>query len=405
MNAVAPLRSPAFRRYLLGQVPSVTCSWIQVVALSWTVVDRYPMALGWVVALQFAPSIVLGPWFGALTDRSDRKAILMVAEGGLGLVAAGYAIAAATNVLTLPLICVLAAAWGVINALDTPARQSLVPLLVDRAHVASASALAGIVLLLGMTAGSALGAALVASAGAAAAFALNAASFLFDVVVLATIRAGTSVRVGRSRRQMRDGLAYVWGSPRLRRPLLALAVIATFAFTIQVSVPILLRTTFAGGPALVGAGFTAVTAGGLAGAAVAAARGAPGSRSLRRAGTAMAAAMTVCVVAPTVPIVLAALTGIGFAWSLLIASTVAILQTAEPSMMGRVMSWFAFVLVGGLAAGGPIAGAVAVLAGPRAPFVLGAVAAAAAIAIVRPGRAPSGLSPAVAATDAEPVRG
>jgi hypothetical protein len=54
-QAVAPLSSPAFRRYLAGQLPSVTCSWAQVVALSWVVVDLDRHALGWVVALQFLP--------------------------------------------------------------------------------------------------------------------------------------------------------------------------------------------------------------------------------------------------------------------------------------------------------------------------------------------------------------
>ena len=52
-EAVAPLSSPAFRRYLAGQLPSVTCSWAQVVALSWVVVEVDRRALGWVVALQF----------------------------------------------------------------------------------------------------------------------------------------------------------------------------------------------------------------------------------------------------------------------------------------------------------------------------------------------------------------
>src|SRR5687767_1375070 len=149
MTGFAALRSPAFRRYLIGQVPSVTCTWIQVVALSWIVVDRDPTALGWVVALQFAPTLLLGPWFGAVTDRHDRRRLLMLAEAGLGLVAAAYAVAAATDRLTLPLIYGLAAAWGIINALDTPARQALIPALVQREHLASASALTGIVLLSG----------------------------------------------------------------------------------------------------------------------------------------------------------------------------------------------------------------------------------------------------------------
>jgi len=298
-------------------------------------------------------------------------------------VAAGYALAAATDRLTLPLIYLLAAFWGVINALDTPARRALVPMLVTADQTASASALTGIVLLLGMTAGSALGAGLLAAAGAAVTFAINAASFLVDVALLHTIRVGASPRIPRAPGQMREGLAYVWRTPRLRMPLLGLAILATLAFTVQVSAPILLRTSFAGGPSLVGAAFTAITAGGLAGA-VRAGRGTPGPRHLRQASAVMTAALVTTAVAPTVPVVLAGLAGIGFAWSVFIASTVTILQTAEPPLMGRVMSWLAVVLIGGTAAGGPLAGSVAGLAGPRAPFILGAAAAVAAGAITGP---------------------
>jgi MFS family permease len=378
------LRSAAFRRYLIGQLPSVTCSWAQVVALSWTVVDRAPAALGWVVALQFTPSLVLGPWFGTLADRYDRKRILMLAETGLGIIATGYAVAAATGRLTLPLICLLATLWGVVNALDTPARRALVPMLVPAAQAASAAALTGVVLLLGMTAGSALGAGLVAAAGPAVAFGVNAASFGLDVALLATIRTGPSPRVAPARGQMREGLAYVWRTPRLRMPLLALALLATLAFTVQVSAPILLRTSFGAGPPLVGAAFTASTAGGLAGALVATGRTTPGPRRLRLASALMAAALIVTAAAPAVPVALAGLAGIGFSWSLFIASAIATLQTAEPSLLGRVMSWLAVVLIGGTAAGGPLAGTVDALSGPRTPFVVGAVAALAAASIVRP---------------------
>ena len=390
--AVAPLSSPAFRRYLAGQLPSVTCSWAQVVALSWVVVGLDRRALGWVVALQFLPSLVLGPWFGAVADRHDRRRLLMLAESGLGLVALAYALTSAAGVLTLPMIYVLATAWGVINALDTPARRALLPALVTPDRAASASALAGTVLLLGMTAGSALGGAMVATAGATAAFAVNAASFLADVVLLHTIRPGPSPLVRRAPRQVREGLGYVWHTPVLRAPLLTLAVIGTLAFTMQVSVPLLIRASFAGGPSLIGTAFTAVTAGSLAGALIAAARGTPGPRTIALAAAIMAGAMSVTAAAPTVPAALAGLAGVGLAWSLVLVSVIAVLQSADPRMLGRVMSLFAVVLLGGTAAGGPIAASVATTIGPRAPFLVGATAAVAAVIITQPRRhmAPAG---------------
>jgi MFS family permease len=392
-TAVAPLSSPAFRRYLAGQLPSVTCSWAQVVALTWVVVELDRRALGWVVALQFLPSLVLGPWFGAVADRHDRRRLLMLAESGLGLVALAYALASAADALTMPLIYLLASLWGVINALDTPARRALLPALVTPDRAASASALAGTALLIGMTAGSALGGTLVATIGATAAFGVNAASFLADVVLLHTIRPGISPLANRAPRQVREGLAYVWHTPVLRAPLLALAVIGTLAFTMQVSVPTLIRASFGGGPSLIGAALTAVTAGSLAGALIGAARSAPGSRTIALAAAIMAGSMVVTAVAPTVPAVLAGLAGIGLAWSLVLVSVIAVLQSADPRMLGRVMSLFAVVLLGGNAAGGPIAATLATSIGPRTPFILGAAAALAAVAITTNHRTEPGMAP------------
>jgi MFS family permease len=379
--AAAPLRSAPFRRYLLGQLPSLTGSWAQVVALSWRVESLDPKALGWVVALQFLPSLVLGPWFGVVADRHDRRRLLILAESGLGLVATAYALASLTGALTLPVIYVLATAWGVINALDTPARRALVPALVPTDQAASASALTGTVLLIGMTAGSALGGALVASAGVTAAFTVNAASFLADVAVLSTIRSRTSPRVNRAPRQVREGLSYVAHTPGLRAPLLALALIATLAFTMQVSVPTLVHQSFAGRPAQLGAALAALAAGSLAGTLIRAARGMPGPRTLPLATAIMASGLAVTAVAPVMPAALAGLAIVGIGWSTFLSTTIATLQSADPRMLGRVMSLFAVVLLGGTSAGAPVASTLAAELGPRAPFFAGTAAAIAALAI------------------------
>jgi MFS family permease len=380
-RAVAPLSSAPFRRYLLGQLPSLTGSWAQVVALSWWVESHDPKALGSVVALQFLPSLVLGPWFGVVADRHDRRRLLMLAESGLGLVAVAYALASQAGVLTLPVIYVLATAWGVINALDTPARRALVPALVPPDQAASASALTGTALLIGMTAGSALGGALVAVAGVTAAFAVNAASFLADVAVLSTIRAGRSPQVRRAPGQVREGLSYVAHTPELRMPLLALALIATLAFTMQVSVPTLVHQSFAGGPAQLGAALTVLAVGSLTGTLVRAARGMPGPRALPLAAAIMACGLAATAIAPVLPAALAGLATIGIGWSCFLGTTIATLQSADPRMLGRVMSLFALVLLGGASAGAPVASFLATSFGPRTPFFTGTAAAIAALAI------------------------
>ncbi|WP_436499088.1 MFS transporter [Actinokineospora sp. HUAS TT18] len=366
--AIRALRVRSFRVYVLGQLPSVTCSWAQVVALAWVVVELDPRALGWVVALQFLPSVLFGPWFGAVVDRHDRRRLLILAEAGLGLVALYFALAD----LTLPLIYVLAGVWGVVNALDTPARRALVPMLVPADLAASASALTGTVLLVGMTTGTAIGAAMITTVGVSATFGLNALSFLLDIVLLLTIRVPESPRVRRAPGQIREGLRYVWRTPVLRGAMVVLGTIGTFAFTVQVSVPTLVRD---GGAGLVGTAFTVLTAGGLVGTVAAAVHGRPGPRMLPWATLLMAASSGLTAAAPVAPVVLVGIGGIGLAWSLIIAAVIATLQTADPSMTGRVMALFSAVLLGGTACGGPVAATLADVAGPRAPFVVGAAAA------------------------------
>jgi MFS family permease len=379
---LAALWSPAFRRYLIGQVPSVTCSWIQVVALATVVVQIDAPALGWVVALQFLPSLVLGPWCGALVDRHDRRRLLMVAEAGLGLVAVAFAVASAVDGLSLGLICALATVWGLFNALDTPARRALIPTLVAPAQAARASSLAATGMLIGMASGSALGAILVAHAGPALAFAVNALSFAADVAILAGIRVAPAPRVPRARGQIRDGLRYVLRTRALRDPLSQLAVVATLGFGVQVSVPVYVRSVLGGGPALIGAALTAVTVGSLTGALAAVVRGAPGPATTSRTTLAMAVALTTTAVAPDRLFAFLGFVGVGLTWSLLLAMVVARLQQADAAMMGRVMSLFATVLIGGMAIGGPIVAVEITYAGPRAPFLIGAGAAALTVGLV-----------------------
>lgn len=367
----------AFRLYLAGQLPSVVCSWAQVVAVTVVTLRLDAALLGWVVAVQFLPSLLLGPYFGVVADRHDRRVLLLAAEAGLGLVAAGYALASFTGGLTLPVLFVLAAAWGVLNALDTPARRALIPALMPNAPARSA-ALSGVVLLTGMTTGSALGGWLTATSGPGWVFAVNASSFAADVAILYLLGrlVSGSPSVPRAPRQVRDGIRYVIETPGLRAPIVALAVIGTFAITFQVSIPLLITDTFDAGAGRVGEAFAAVSGGSLAGAVWVAVR--PPQRSIAApAAAALATCCAVVAVAPTFIAALGCLALVGASWSVYLTATIAVLQGADPRYLGRVMSLFAVLLIGSTPVGGPVAGVLASALDPRAPFVLAAAAAAA----------------------------
>jgi hypothetical protein len=86
----------------------------------------------------------------------------------------------------------------------------------------------------------------------------------------------------------------------------------------------------------------------------------------------MAAALVVTALSPYASIAILGLVGVGFSWAYLVGTVLAILQTSEPMLMGRVMSLFGVVLLGGTTIGGPLAAAMTAVAGCRTPFIVGA---------------------------------
>jgi MFS family permease len=196
-------------------------------------------------------------------------------------------------------------------------------------------------------------------------------------------------------------------TPKLRAPLLALGLITTLAFTTRVSVPNLVHQSFAGGPAQLGDALTALAAGSLTGTLACAARGMAGPRALPLAAAIMACGLAATAVAPGLPAALTGLAIVGIGWSYFLGTTIALLQSADPGMLGRVMSLFAVVLLGGASAGAPVASFLAASLGPRTPFFAGTAAAIAAMAVAvgatRTGTQPSREEPAaVMVADKDP---
>lgn len=368
------LRAPYVRRYYTGQLLSVTCSWVQVVAVTSFVVDRDPGALGLVVTVQFLP-MLLAPWFGALADRVDRRNILIAGEFALGVVALSYAALAATGTITVRWVALVATVWGVVNALDTPARQAFLTDLVPTAEAGRAVSLGGTVLLSAMTAGSAAGALLYGQVGLTVCCLVNAASFFADAALLATIRSRRASAAAARRGAVRDGLRYVRTTPEVAGPLAGLAVAGTLTFTFPFSVPVLSTAIDVPVGTLLAAGM----GGSLLGMLVASGRG---SDRVGWWAVGLGVSSAAVVVAPGRLGALAAVAVLGMAWSLFLAAVLTTLyQRTSPTMMGRVMAVFGMLLIGSTPVGTPIAATLADVAGPRAPFALGAVAAFAAAAL------------------------
>ena len=106
---------------------------MQFIAQDWLVLELTetpPSALGIVTALQFTPVLLLTLYGGKLADRHDKRRLLIGANAAFSVLALGLGLLVATGTVTLGWVFVFAALMGVVNAIETPVRQSFVSELV-----------------------------------------------------------------------------------------------------------------------------------------------------------------------------------------------------------------------------------------------------------------------------------
>ena len=178
-----------FGPYVVGQWLSNTGNWFHNVAIGIVVFQATGSStlVGLVGGLQYAFTLVLAPWAGQLSDRLDRRRLLVGAQlSGLGG-AVGLAVLLAfvdpSPGLVWP-IALFTCFIGAGYAIGLPTLQAYVPSLVPRRDLAQAIALNSVTFNLARAIGPALAGGLVAAAGAALAFGVNATTFAIFLGVL-----------------------------------------------------------------------------------------------------------------------------------------------------------------------------------------------------------------------------
>src|SRR5438067_2167827 len=128
------LRVRNYRLYFIGQVVSLTGTWMQSVAQAWLVLSLTGsgVALGLTTALQFGPILLAGPWGGVLADRSDKRKLLVATQTASALLALTLGLLVVTGAVRLWMVYVLAFLLGSVTLVDMPTRQSFVMEMVGR---------------------------------------------------------------------------------------------------------------------------------------------------------------------------------------------------------------------------------------------------------------------------------
>ena len=237
-QAAALLRRGLFARYMLGEAISMTGTWMQLMAQSWvmTTLTNSAMMLGMVNFAVGIPMIALSLLGGSAADRGDKRTILLVTQ----VIQIAFALLVGRLVATgqIQIWHLLAVAFllGISNAFELPAASALVPELVGKDQVATAIAVDRALFHGTRLIGPALAGLVIGVWGEAAAFYLNAASYVALIIALLTLHPrarGTDAEESQRRSGFKEGLAYVRADPP------TLAMIALLAFTTVFVFPVL----------------------------------------------------------------------------------------------------------------------------------------------------------------------
>jgi MFS family permease len=366
-----------FRLFYIGQLISVTGTWMQTVAAGWLVLELTdsPLALGLVTVARTLPVLLLSFLGGTLADKVERRRLLLVANAAAAVISTVLAVLTASGQIEVAGVVLLSLLLGITFAFEMPARQSWIVELTGPRHLANAIALNSLLFNAARIVGPALAGLIVAAFGPATAFALNALSFIPVIGVLLVIRPAPIVRPPlEGRRALADVAAYLRVETPVALMLALLAANTTFASGYIVLAPALAAELGRGAEGL-GFLMAAAGAGAVAAGLVLAAAGLrmARARTLFLSGLALGALVAGIGLSGAYLLTLLLLLGLGFAMVSYTATSNTLIQTVVPEVLrGRVMSLYVTVMVGMMPANGLFAGVVAERFGVRAAFVAGA---------------------------------
>jgi MFS family permease len=382
------LGTPNYRLWFGGALVSNVGTWMQRTAQDWIVLteltDHDAAAVGIVMALQFGPMLVLSPYAGLIADRYDKRKVLMLTQGIMGMLGLALGLIVLTGVAELWHVYGFALLLGIASAMDAPARQSFVSELVSDDNLSNAVALNSASFSAARMIGPAVAGVLIALIGSGWVFLLNALSFLAVLGSLRRMRTDTLRPVSQASRsggQLREGFRYVAGRPDIVIILVIVFLVGTFGYNFPIFTSTMATVEFGAGAEAFGLLSTFLAFGSVTGALLSARRDRPRMRTVFLGAGLFGLATLLAAFAPSYWLFAAALTVVGVMSQVLMTAANSMVQlTTDPVMRGRVMALYMAIFVGGTPLGAPIVGWVANAFGPR--WALGVGAASGILAAV-----------------------
>jgi MFS family permease/quinol monooxygenase YgiN len=225
---------------------SYTGTWIHDVGAGWlmTTLSQKPLLVSLVQAAGTLPILALALPAGALADVVDRRKLLIAAMASMLILAASLALLTSAGMVTPGVLLLITLGLGVGSAISNPAWQVTMTGLVPREQLPQASALNSVSMNLSRAIGPAIGGIIVSAISPAAAFALNAFSFVGVIIVLLRFRpAPTTVAVSGERfvGAVKAGVRYVRFSAPMHAVLVRTASFVLCATSLWALMPLISR--------------------------------------------------------------------------------------------------------------------------------------------------------------------
>ena len=367
LSAFAPLRGAVFRMLWFTWLAANTTMWMNDVAAAWLMTSLAPSPL-WVALVQTAstlPVFLLGLPSGALADILDRKRYFMITQFWVAAIATVLCVTVLLGEMSAPLLLALTFANGVGLAMRWPVFAAIVPEVVPRPQLPAALALSGVAMNTSRIVGPLVAGAIIASAGTAWVFVLNAVlSLAAGFVIMRWRREHKESPLGRERlaSAIRVGVQFVRQSSRMRGILLRISLFFLHSTALLALLPLIARALPGGGAGTFTLLLAAMGTGAIAAALMMQRiRKLMPLQTLLFAGTALQATAAVTVAfAPSIYLAVPAMIVSGVAWISVANSLTVAAQMALPDWVrARGMSIYQMALMGSTAAGAALWGQIA----------------------------------------------
>lgn len=367
-----------YRIFWLGQLVSMSGTWMQTTAQAWLVLKltNSPVALGTVTMLQFLPITLLTLFGGVLADRFPKRAVLVGTQSLAALQAVVLTVLVLTNTVQLWHIYLLALLLGIVNAFDNPTRQAFVSELVGKDNLPNAIALNSSLFNSARIVGPALGGIVISVFGIGQAFLFNAISFLPVIVGLLLLRLREFYPAQRSKRgnvfrQVGEGIHYATHTPNIFVIMITMAVVGTFGYNYSTILPLLAKYVLNAGAVGLGVLTSAVGVGSLVAALGVASARRTSQKVLLGAALIFSVILLLVGFSSSLPLTLVLLALMGAVGIIFTATANTRLQMSAPGeLRGRVLSLYFLLFAGTTPIGGFLVGVLAARYGVQTTVAL-----------------------------------